>query len=164
MNLTKLQLNNIKVNLPNAKDLLHGEDTDYNMLFVSVFDHWLSEKECDQIYEKTSHELTERRNKFEGLIKDLYSLTDTYIWRFKRHYRVFVYKPNTLKHLLLNCDIKNQTWQTGKRYDVLLPKLEAIYSEEWDWTNIIWYRKKEKIAPLIDIVKKSGLYILEKKN
>lgn len=158
--LPKFELNKIVQSLPNAKKQLVIDRDIYKKVCVSVFDKWLDPDEVDQIWNFDLIELTRRRQKFEMIIKEFYELTDTYIWRYKRHNRIVFYKPNSLTHLLKRCDTQNQNWWDGHRYDILLPEFSAIYGEEWDWTNIIWYNDKEKIKPLLDIAEKAGLFIL----
>jgi hypothetical protein len=158
--LSKEKLQNIRRELPKLNELLEHE-IEYKKVFVSVFDHWLTMEEVGQIFTKDKDELKSRRTRLEKFIKELYSLTDTYIWRYKRHKRVFVCQTQSLGHLLQKCDIQNQCANRGLQYDIILPDLSAVYSEECDWTNIIWYRDEERIKPLIEIAKKAGLHILE---
>jgi len=158
--LTSTELKEIYVGLPNVKRQLYEDRELYNSIFVSVFDKWLPEEECEQIYITDKNIIADRKKRLEKLLVEFYDLTNVYLWRHKRHYRISFYKVSSVKHLLEVCDIKNQTWKSGHPYDVLLPEYSAIYGEEWDWVNIIWYKDYEKIKPLLDAVKKSGLYIL----
>ena len=157
---TKAELKKIRQSLPNAKRQLVEDHDIYNRVFISVFDKWLTPEEVDKISKLELKELFERRQKLEAIIMEFYELTETYIWRYKRHKRIVFYKPSSLTHLLNRCDIKNQNWWHGHRYHILLPEFSAIYGEEWDWTNILWYIDKEKIKPLLKLAENSGLHIL----
>ncbi|MVN23517.1 hypothetical protein [Mucilaginibacter arboris] len=158
--LTTIELKQIRTGLPNVKKQLYEEREIYDSVCISVFDKWLTQEECDQIYVADPNTLRDRRTKLENVIKEFFILTNVYLWRHKRHYRITFYKPNSLEHLLKVCDIKHQTWEVGHRYDLLLPEYSAVYGEEWDWTNVIWYKDFQKIEPLLEIVKRTGLYIL----
>jgi len=158
--LTKSELKKIKIGLPDIKRQLCCDGEFYKIVCVSVFDKWLSEEECEQIYTKDNAVIEDWRKRLEKAIVELYNLTDTYLWRNKRHGRITFYKPSSIKHLLKVCDISNQTWRSGQRYDILLPEYSAFYAEEWDWTNLILYKDPEKIKPLLDTLQKAGLHIL----
>jgi ABC-type oligopeptide transport system substrate-binding subunit len=86
-------------------------------------------------------------------------VTPTFNWKIKRKNRFFLYHFETIKQILNKCEIQNQHGETGQRYDIILREFQAVYSEEWDWMNIIWFRDQEKIKPLIELAEKSGLYI-----
>ena len=162
--LNKAEIKEIKENLPFLQNLIEGEDTEYKLIFVSVFDHWLTEDEFQsEIHTEDRTELNERRDKFIKFIVGLYNLTSIYSWKYKRHNRFYIYPFTSLNQLTEKCKIDYQLGEIGSRYDLMIPDLGAVYSEEWDWTNIIWYRDKEKIKPLIDLAKESGLHILEER-
>ena len=161
--ITKNQISDIKEKLPSLLNLIEKEDTDYQMIFVSVFDHWLTQDEFEpHIHTEDPKEIAERRNKLQSFIQGLFNLTPTFTWKTKRNNRFFIYPLETENQILNKCEIQNQHGETGQRYDIILPELKAVYSEEWDWTNIIWFRDREKIKHLIELAEKSGLYILKK--
>lgn len=161
--LTKIQTKQVKERLPFLQNLIEGEETDYQMIFVSVFDHWLTPDESEpDIHTDDKAELNQSREKFKNFNAGLYNLTSTYSWKYKRNNRFFIYPFTSLNQLTKKCKIEDQHGESGRRYDLIIPDLGAVYSEEWDWTNIIWFREKEKIMPLIELAKESGLHILEK--
>ena len=161
--ITKNQITDIKEKLPSLQKLIEKEDTDYQMIFVSVFDHWLTQNEFQpDIHTEDSKEIAGRREKLQNFIVGLFNMTPTFTWKAKRNNRFYLYPLETVKQILNKCQIQNQHGETGQRYDIILPELKAVYSEEWDWTNIIWFRDQEKIQPMIELAEKSGLYILKK--
>jgi|SRR5690554_2071402 len=162
--LNKAEIKGIKESLPFLQNLIEGEDTEYKLIFVSVFDHWLTEDEFQpEIHTEDRTELKDRRDRFKKFIVGLYSMTNTYSWKYKRHKRFFIYPFISLDQLTEKCNIESQHGESGRRYDLLIPEFGAVYSEEWDWTNIIWYRDKKEIQPLIDLAQQCDLYILEKR-
>lgn len=161
--ITKNQISDIKEKLPSLQRLIEKEDTDYQMIFVSVFDHWLTQDEFQpEIHTEDPKEIAERRYKLQNFIIGLFNITPTFTWKRKRNNRIFLYRLETEKQILIKCAIQNQHGETGQRYDIILPELRAVYSEEWDWTNIVWFKDQAKIQPLIELAEKSGLYILMK--
>ncbi|MEQ8360047.1 MAG: hypothetical protein RH860_11215 [Cytophagales bacterium] len=161
--LSKKEAQNIRVKLPSLLNLVRKEDSDYQLIFVSVFDHWLTQDEFEpHIHTEEFGELQRRRDSLQKFIVGLFDLVPTFSWRYKRKKRIYLYRFETLNQILKKCDLQNQNSQTGQRYDILIPDLQACYSEEWDWTNCLWFRNEDKIKPLIELAKNSGLYILEK--
>lgn len=162
--ITYNQKTDIKKKLPNLQKLMQKEDTDYQMIFVSVFDHWLTQNEFEpHIHTEDLKEILTRRNNLQNFIMGLFEMTPTYTWKIKRKKRFFIYPLETLEQILNKCNIQSQHGETGQRYDIILPELQAVYSEEWDWTNIIWFRDKKLIQPIIELAEKCGLYILKER-
>lgn len=160
--ITKKELKIVKEKLPNLQEfIINKEANGYQVLYVSVFEKWMTREEYE-IYDDIDREaLHKRRNAFEDSVEKIYNLTPCYLWKYKRHKRFFIYRATSLRQILNKCDIKNQTFSTAVRYEILMPELNAIYSREFDWTNIIWYKEASKIQNLIKLIKDSGLYILE---
>ena len=168
LNISELELKKINQRFPELKKLIEGEDSFiesgiYKKVFISVFDHWLSHEEADNLIyiDEDLEELKSRRQKFKAFIEGVYNQTELYTWRYKRHYRLHIQKPTSLEDIFRQCDFENLWSHSGRRFSFLLPEYSAVYAEEWDWTNIIWYTDKEKIKPLLTEAKKVGLYILE---
>lgn len=167
-NISDKELKSIKKSLPGFRKVLEEDESFiengiYKKIFISVFDHWLTKDEADNLIfiDNDKNELKRRREKFEKVIEGLYKSTETYLWKYKRNYRVFIKKPLTYNDLLKKCDFNNLWSQSGRRYSLILPEFSAIYNEEWDWTNIIWYTDEMKIGPIIEIAEKTGLHILK---
>ena len=161
--ITKNHIKEINEKLPSLQKVIEKENTDYKMIFVSVFDHWLTQDEFQpKIHTEDTEEIKIRRENLQNFIIGLFNVTPTFNWKIKRRNRFFLYPFETIKQILNKCEIQNQHGETGQRYDIILPEFQAVYSEEWDWTNIIWFRDQEKIKPLIELAEKSGLYILTK--
>ncbi len=168
LNISELELKKIKQHLPNLIKLIEEDSTFmvegiYKKIFISVFDHWLSREEVgNRIFiDGDLEELKSRREKFKDFIKGVNKQTELYTWRYKRHSRFHIQKPASIKDVLRRCDFENLVSNSGNRYSFLLPEYSAVYTEEWDWTNIIWYTDKVDIEPLLKEVERTGLYILE---
>lgn len=84
--ITKNQISDIKEKLPSLQRLIEKEDTDYQMIFVSVFDHWLTQDEFQpEIHTEDPKEIAERRYKLQNFIIGLFNITPTFTWKRKRN-------------------------------------------------------------------------------
>ncbi len=167
-NISNEELKEIKRYLPDYKKLIEQDDSllesgKYKKIFISVFDHWLTNEEANEMIfvDEDLNELKARRKKFKMVAEELHKATDIYFWKYKRNYRIVLQKPINNKDVLRKCDFDNLWSQSGRRYTLILPKYSAIYSEEWDWTNIIWYTDEKKILPILKIAENAGLNILK---
>lgn len=153
----------LKQNLPNVDLILTRSDDegDYQKIIVSVFDHWMTREEFVDYDDVDYDTLMERRRKFENFITKLYNNTRCYLWKHKRHNRVFIYQATSIEQVLNKCDIKNQTHMSANHYAILLPEHAAVYTSEFDWTTILWFRDEKKIQPLLNLIKESGLHVLD---
>lgn len=118
-NISKQELTNINTFLPDFKKVIEDDETFiekgiYKKVFISVFDHWLKEDEVKYIFvDNNENELIERRRKFRLFIEELFILTDLYSWKYKRHYRFFIKKPNELTDVFRLCDFEGLTSNRG---------------------------------------------------
>ncbi|GJM61376.1 hypothetical protein [Persicobacter diffluens] len=168
LNISGMECKMVRKHLPGFAKLLGGnqgfrESGIYNKMFVSVFDRWLSEGEIhNKIFiDEHFEEVIKRRKRFREFITEVNSGTILYSWRYKRHNRLHIQKPESIKDVLRKCDFDRLWSHSGERYSFLLPDYGAVYEEGWDWTNIIWFLDVGKTGPLIEAAKKSGLYILK---
>jgi hypothetical protein len=166
-NISAKELKIIKKSLPFLNKFIEYDEVFINSEFykkecVSIFDHCLTREEANRLIfvDKNKDELYSRRQKFKNTILSLNEQTELYTWKFKRHNRFHIQKPINIQDVLKKCDFDNLWSNSGCRYGFLLPEYSAIYTEEHDWTNIVWHTNKDKIQPIIDIVKKSGLFVL----
>ena len=169
-NISKQELAVIKKATPNLQKLIESQNEwdpnfEYKMLFISVFDHWLNEEDnIDELIHVDADlkELNRRRGMFKNMMNELFNLTDLYTYKYKRHFRFFVKKPETLADIHRVCDFNNLWSARGRSYSFIIPEFSAVYQEEWDWTNILFYKDEETISPILEIVKNLGLKILKK--
>lgn len=167
-NISKIEVKKINQKLPDLKKLIEEDDSVidhhiYKKVCISVFDHWLSQDEAANLIfiDEDLDELKRRRQKFKDFIERIYNQTDLYTWRYKRPFRFHIQKPSSLKDVFRKCDFQNLWSISGRRYSFLLPEYSAVYKEEWDWTNIIWYTDRAKIEPLLIQAENVGLHTLE---
>ncbi len=101
-NISKIELQGIKKSLPDFKKIIEEDEAFiengiYKKIFTSVFDHWLTSDEAENhiFVDDDLEELNSRRYKFKTVVEKLYSQTDLYLWKYKRHHRVHIQRPLT---------------------------------------------------------------------
>ncbi len=165
INLRSHEVCNLKKAFPQYKRMLDEDETIhkkyYQRIAICIFDHWLTRDEVGLIFSTDIDEIVSRRKKMESLVVELYNSTEMYLWRYKRHYRPHVYKPHSLSSILKYCDFGNLTENRGGKYSLVLPEYSAVYTESFDWTNRLLFTDRDRISPLIEMVKRVGLYTIE---
>ena len=57
------------------------------------------------------------------------------------------------------------TYKPNKTSDqfqfIILPEFQAVYQEDWDDTNVLWFVLREKIEPLLRKANDCGLFAIE---
>lgn len=163
-NISKNEFKYIRNTFPGIRDVLEAEwekYPEYKIMSISVFDRLLNENEIDTIYDTDYDTVKLRRQLIEKSIIGIFEETKVFLKKYKRPHRLFFYNVNSLDHLLNHCDIKNQHWWTGQRFNLILPEFEAIYCENFDWGNAIFYLDEEKVKPLSKIIENAGMHILD---
>ena len=92
------------------------------------------------------------------LNEKLVSSTKVYTYRFKGKNRDKVaFKEFYDSNLLINycCN------QHSEIFQIALPEYECIYTESYDYTNIIYYKNFDKLNQLLKLVTECGLYTIE---
>ena len=127
-----------------------GVRDEFTKEFISIWSGWLGQENYHQLDEVTEYEWT----RFNTLIKLLhhdYELVSVYL------------ESNTVENirsidsfLATYHEDMNRTSIEFSR--IIIPALNAILTEDWDYTYILWHRNnsaKEALAPLI---KKAELF------
>lgn len=137
----------------------------YKFMAVSVYDRWLEEEDTLKLQSNVSpEEQRSRDEKFTVFSKKIIENTDVINLTMQGRcpkpqpvFRRFLSNTAKLQHMrnasnhVSSCDF----------FKVALPKLEALYLESWDDTNI-FYLRNEKSANIIESwANESGLYRLD---
>jgi hypothetical protein len=105
--------------------------------FVCIFDGWLGEENLHKLDEVTENEWS----KFNTLIRLV-----------SKQYKIQL--ANTNSRTLVEIDnIENHlsTFEVSMNKDseqfskFIIPELECVISEDWDYTYILWYKNKEVV-------------------
>lgn len=145
------------------RQILEGVDPiPFKKIAISVFDRWLGEKNRYKLNCDGPEERDERNRKLLSLCEHIFCHTEVYTLRDRKlDFALPVLKKYTEKASYL----RDCAWDCQKTSDkfhfLMLPEFQAIYHEQWDDTNVLWYRDEKKIGPLLEWARISGLYILE---
>lgn len=118
--------------------------------FVSIFDGWLGEKNYHRLDEVTDPEW----ERFNDLLR-----------RLHRTYRLHIVDleagtsaelPSIERVLTSHDEAGNK--QSSEFTRILIPDLDAAYTEEWDYTWILWHRRNGAVEALSPLIKSAGLF------
>ena len=160
LNVSKQRQKDLEVQFPNLINLAQVNETkEYTYLAVSIFDHWLTREESEDLLCNLEADEIERRaevfDKFNQLLSEK---TEVLTFRFrgingdKPKFKSFVSHQVQSSYL-------RQT-DTGM-YQAVLPELKAVYFEGFDDTNV-FYLKDLSVKSLIESCAiKVGLHCLD---
>ena len=144
-----------------AQVLCHpeGDDVDWfplDKIAISVFDGWLGPKNYHLLDCKDDAEREDRNRRMLSFWMKIY---DSYEVLCRVNDCEFERETNRLKYES-SCAYDGN--RPGNRFQcILIPELTAIYHENWDDTNVLWYSNRNDIEPLISMAIESGLYSIE---
>ena len=159
-NISNLELKELKKQFPNLLDILSGKTEPTNILQPCSFDHYLTLAECDTIQDSAKDE--ERRASHKKMLELFFEASnkEVFSWRYKRKNRIQLYKVTDWNYLYKTSQIEKKTGLSGCGYFLISKKLNVIYEEHWDWTNILTLFSKSDLTTVKEITSKSGLFLL----
>jgi len=123
---------------------------DFNKEFICIFDGWLGEENLHKLDDVTE----EQWGKFNQLIQLI-------------SYKFELYTVNCEDesiNKIVNINEALSTYDESMEKDssqftrLIIPELDCILTEEWDYTYILWHRGNEAIDALKPFITKTGLY------
>ncbi|MBD3904955.1 hypothetical protein NAL32_09800 [Chryseobacterium sp. Ch-15] len=118
--------------------------------FISLWTGWLGKENSHQLDEVTESDWS----RFNSLIKLIF-----------KNYRMQIVDLRERKLNDINkieetfSNYKDSMNKTTDKFSIyVIPELECIISEDWDYTYIIWYTNKTVIEKLEPFIEKSGLH------
>lgn len=136
----------------------------YQMKFLSVFDHWLSEDEALELLPNgdiNCPNYLERQKKFLDFFVTLYKKT-----------QVLTFKPLGLvkspekinycfKKLLAEQDLVDMFNRHYFFPPLIIPEMEIIVVSNFDFTHVIYYRNESKFQEFKKLAEGSSLHLLD---
>ena len=165
-NITKQEEKLIFQKLPDLVGFLYeGESTCYSHSSISIFDHWLTREEVDQIFCSEKQMVKQRQQKFESFISSIFLHTPIYCTRFRRSRKnkLSIKRVTSLETLNKKCQFHRLSEDSGEVFQFLIPKYSTVYSHGYDWTAQIQYSDIKEASLLKPIAEKSGLFWLNPK-
>ncbi len=140
-----------------AKQMLAGDNIRLEKVAISAFDHWIGSDELGQLDCADANEREARdehqlsfwlaiRNKWPGMLALLPG--EDFL------------KPEDLDAYINACKINHDGGSSSFQCAVI-PAASAIYYENWDDTNVLWFVDRKQICDLLSIAENCGLDVLE---
>ena len=122
---------------------------EFSKEFVSLWSGWLGEESLYKLDDVTENEL-ERFNTFIKLLS--------------KNYLIELADCNTeTTSKITNVENTLATYKQSKDKDAtlfskyILPELECVITEDWDYTYIIWHKENGAVKALLPYIKQAGL-------
>ena len=123
---------------------------------ISVFDRWLGEKDLHLLDCKDIEEREDRNRRMLSLWMKIYDKCEI---RCRGDNDEFRLEPNRVAYES-RCAYDGD--RPGSEFQcILIPEFTAIYYENWDDTNVLWYSRRDDVQPLISMALNCGLHAIE---
>jgi len=153
--------------LPDIENLGSDDQTEkYEFVAITVFDHWLSREDAEKSFgsQISEEEQEQRNNSFMRFRELLFNKTEVLTYRCKgRGSNRFVsFKAFTS----INAGLEYTSpaiskGPYGRFFQVALPSLGAVYLENYDDTNLFYYKDKNTFEVINKWAKSCGLFCLK---
>ncbi len=122
---------------------------EYNKEFISLWSGWLGKKNLHKLDEVTEDEWARFNNLIRNCAKDFaIEIVDCD--------NQSITKVKDIDSVLSNYkESMNKDFTLFSKF--VLPELECVISEEWDYTYIIWHKNNGAVETLSPYIKNSGL-------
>ena len=123
----------------------------YKKRFISLFNGWLGEENLKKLDLVTKTDW-QKFNILLELLDQEFNL-----------YKVNLAKNECKKilHISSVFGVFNEDKSSDEFIQIIIPKLDIVLTEEWDYTYIIWYKEKDSLSIMQKYVQEAGLYSFE---
>lgn len=143
-----------------------------HMLWVSVFEHWLSREDACSLLENTpSEEIWRRRQLLKRFCEEMVSSTEVLSFAMRGHckhrpvFRAFRSKEETSNYCKPNgSEMFHYPRRCGFRhrhFRVALPEFGCTFNESWDDTYHFYFTSPGIKEAALEWTRRSGVYILQ---
>ena len=122
---------------------------EYSKEFISLWSGWLGKENYHKLDEVTENEW-DRFNSFLKSISEKYSIEKV---DFEAQ---SITKVDNIETLLSSYS-ESMNKDSSMFTNIVLPELECVISEEWDYTYIIWHKKNGAVEALSPLLESDGL-------
>lgn len=122
---------------------------EYSKEFISLWSGWLGKENYHKLDEVTENEWG-RFNSFLKSISEKYSIEKV---DFEAQ---SITKVDNIETLLSSYS-ESMNKDSSMFTNIVLPELECVISEEWDYTYIIWHKKNGAVEALSPLIESDGL-------
>ena len=118
--------------------------------FISLWPGWLGKDNLHKLDEVTEAEW----ERFNNLLRTISESYDLFVLDSETESIVGV--DNINSHLDSYAVSMSKAANQFSRF--VIPKLECVVTEEWDYTYIIWHKGNEAVESLSSLIHRAGLY------
>ncbi len=123
---------------------------DLDKEFVSIFDGWLGKESIHKLDEVTEGEWL-KFNNFLRLLDRKYRL---HIASLESHVSTEIHDIVPI----LESYAENKDKESVQFTKIVIPELDAVYTEEWDYTWILWHKNNGAVEALSPLIMGAGLF------
>jgi hypothetical protein len=118
--------------------------------FVSIFDGWLGVEKLHELDVVTENEW----KKFNALIKQISNRYEVCVVNFESKTCSTVSNVDSI----LDTYIESMDKEGSQFTSLVIPALNCVLAEHWDYTYIIWHKNNGAIDALKPLIRAAGLY------
>lgn len=123
---------------------------EFSKEFITLWNGWLGKKNLHKLNEVTQAEW----QRFNDLLLELFNRYELFSVNINENICSKVKNPEEI--------IDSYKVSLNKPYTqftkIIIPELDAVYSEEWDYTWILWYKNKRALEAFEPLIRKCKLY------
>ena len=140
-----------------ANQMLVGEEIALEKVAISVFEEWLGK---DNLHKLDCADSAERVARDERHLAYWLAIRETFpdILAFRPNGNF--QPPEDLAEYTSAC--RNQQDEGSDCFQcIVIPSVNAIYYENWDDTNVLWFEDRTEIGDLLGLAQSLGLHLIE---
>lgn len=150
---------------PNILEVTSGdEDHTYEMLSISVFDHWLDREEATSLLENVSSSVDSRRKGLHHcLSRKLVTSLDAVTFNIESDgtktrpvFKGFVSPQSACDYV----EPSDHNISARFYFKLAIPDLSCLYFEGSDYTSHLYYQRESEISTILKIAEQCGLFVL----
>jgi len=122
---------------------------DFDKEYVSIFEGWLGEENLHQLDEVTEGEWS----KFNNLLRLLDQKYRLHIADLESR---VCREVDDIDSILENY-AENMDKESVQFTRIVIPELNAVYTEDWDYTWILWHKNNGAVEAFSPLIKRAGL-------
>jgi hypothetical protein len=174
VNVNKNRQQALSKKFPDIENLGCDDQTEkYEFVAITVFDHWLTRDEAEKSFgSQISKEDQEKRNSsFMRFRELLFNETEVLTYRCKGKgrnefvsFKAFTSINAGLEYTyptISNVGFHKAGGPHGRFFQVVLPSIDAVYRENYDDTNLLYYKNKSTLEVIEKLTEACGLFCLK---
>ncbi|MCF2913274.1 hypothetical protein [Halomonas sp. Cn5-12] len=122
---------------------------EYSKEFISLWKGWLGKENYHKLDEVTENEWA----RFNELLR---RLAEVFVLEVVNCEKQSLERVSDIESVLSTCE-ESMNKESSEFTTLVIPDLECVISEEWDYTYIIWHKNNGAVEALAPYIKAAGL-------